>query len=347
MSSSSQQVSNPPHHGDSPAADSVDAIAAGCSADDGHALLLPKPTAAEVHACQFSSWYYTFRNMDTTSSTDIVGNSNNNYSDNIYNKKRNKLRKNITIESVIIRPLPSDFIQYLLSDGVRLPECATKVSSCMNDDNNIDDVNNSSEDENNFDATDDDDEPETTYSFPCLTQQVQSSINQLGNICMPKMNWSSPKDATWINCGSLKCSTPGDVYLLLKSSDFIVFDLEKAWEDLHVEESSEEIEVTKNVDNSGATGVSAAVNQLELLVTDESSHASVTLAPSHECTTNNKDNTTDIIEQQHQQLSREEFEHELILRKWCNLHPSMEFRCFIYEHELGEHILYIQFDPPP
>ncbi|KAL3758532.1 hypothetical protein ACHAWU_008286 [Discostella pseudostelligera] len=278
--------------------------------------------------------------MNITSSTEIVGNSNNNNIDisvgNIHIKKRNKLRKNITIESVIIRPLPLDFIQYLLSDGVRLPDCATKVSSCMNDDNNNDDVNNSSEDENNDGEDtddDDDDEPETKYSFPSLTQQIQSSINQLGNICMPKMNWSSPKDATWINCGSLKCSTPGDVYLLLKSSDFIVFDLEKAWEDLHVEETSEEIYVT-NVDNSVVTGVSAAVNQLEHLRIDESSLASVPLSPSHECTTNNKDDSNDNVEEQHKQFRREEFEHELILRKWCNLHPSMEFRCFIYEHEL-------------
>ena len=28
------------------------------------------------------------------------------------------------------------------------------------------------------------------------------------------------------------------------------------------------------------------------------------------------------------------FEYELVLRKWCNLHPSMEFRCFIYNHQL-------------
>ena len=354
MSSPSQQVvSNP--LGELAAAGSVDSIAitdadAGCSTDDGNDLLLPKPTATEVHACQFSSWYYTFRNMEVTSSTDVVRNNNNSIDNsvgNIHIKKRNKLRKNITIESVIIRPLPLDFIQYLLSDGVRLPDCATKVSSCMNDDNNNDDVNNSSEDENNDGEDtddDDDDEPETKYSFPSLTQQIQSSINQLGNICMPKMNWSSPKDATWINCGSLKCSTPGDVYLLLKSSDFIVFDLEKAWEDLHVEETSEEIYVT-NVDNSVVTGVSAAVNQLEHLRIDESSLASVPLSPSHECTTNNKDDSNDNVEEQHKQFRREEFEHELILRKWCNLHPSMEFRCFIYEHELGGYNLCIAFHP--
>ncbi|KAJ1863261.1 hypothetical protein LPJ73_000569 [Coemansia sp. RSA 2703] len=28
------------------------------------------------------------------------------------------------------------------------------------------------------------------------------------------------------------------------------------------------------------------------------------------------------------------WEHELVLRQWCNLYPSMEFRCFVREHEL-------------
>ncbi len=279
---------------------------AACPAADGNNdTILPKPTAVEVHACQFSSWYYTFRNMDTAfSSTSILDDTTTN---NIKNKKRNKLRKNITIESIIIRPLPSDFIQYLLSDGVRLPDCATKVSSCMNADQSNDRDGNSScgssDDENDDDDDDydDDDEPEIKYSFPTLTQQLQSSINQLGNICMPKMNWSSPKDATWINCGTLKCSTPGDVYLLLKSSDFIVFDLEKAWVDLH-DESCESGEVTKEEN----------CDKLEHLKIDESSDESSKL------------------------FRQDKFEHELILRKWCNLHPSMEFRCFVYENELGE-----------
>ncbi|KAJ1720794.1 hypothetical protein LPJ53_004604 [Coemansia erecta] len=36
-------------------------------------------------------------------------------------------------------------------------------------------------------------------------------------------------------------------------------------------------------------------------------------------------------------ISRDEmgdWEHELVLRQWCNLFPSMEFRCFVREHEL-------------
>lgn len=329
--SSQREIGCNPLHNDDP----DQTLAA---ADSNNCLLLPKPTAAEVRACQFSSWYYTFRNMDVASvSTSVSDNNNNdnhsrgnNHSgiivNNTNNKKRNKLRKNITIESMILRPLPSEFIQYLLSDGVRLPECAIKVSSCMNDnqttpnnddDDDDDDDGNNSHDSSEDDFDDDENATEIKYNFPSLTQQIQLSINQLGNICMPKMNWSSPKDATWINCGTLKCSTPGDVYLLLKSSDFIVFDLEKAWEDLQED----------NVD----TTIDDDVERLEHLRIDESSVGLTTLGlPSNECTKHN------INHQRHRQLSQKTVEHELILRKWCNLHPSMEFRCFIYEHELGE-----------
>jgi D123 len=49
---------------------------------------------------------------------------------------------------------------------------------------------------------------------------------------MPKLNWSAPKDASWINAGSLKCQTPGDVYLLLQSSDFVSHDVHHALADV-------------------------------------------------------------------------------------------------------------------
>ena len=124
------------------------------------------------------------------------------------NTTNKKARKNVTIESITIRPLPTKFIEYLLSDGVQLPECATKVSSCMNDGGDNDDRwDSSSDDEDGED--DDSNEGLKKYSFPTLTEQIQSALTTLGgdkNVdCMPKLNWSAPKDATWINCGSLKC----------------------------------------------------------------------------------------------------------------------------------------------
>ena len=184
----------------------------------------------------------------------------------------------MTIESIVISPLPEEFIEYLRSDGVRLPDCATQVSSCMND-TNPDDA---------WEDDDCDDGEKETFSFPSLTEKVQTAINTLSGEghkgCMPKLNWSSPKDATWINCGSLKCTKPGDVYLLLKSSEFVAFDLERAWLDV-------DVDIASHMENNCVT--------------------------------------------RRTQLSVDNQNFELVLRKWCNLHPSMEFRCFVYNHELS------------
>lgn len=264
----------------------------------------PKPTAAEVHACQFSSWYASFRNMKLTpkdnTTTQSTTDDTTNEEFELHAQPTKKLRKNVTIESIIIRPLPSDFIEYLLSDGVRLPDCATKVSSCMKDNNN---------DDGRWDSGDDDEgnnsqsstEELKKYSFPSLTAEIQSALSVLGGTvnkgCMPKLNWSSPKDATWMNCGSLKCTKVGDVYLLLKSSEFVSFDLESAWEDLAVESEDETSHDTKK-------------NGMNNLAMHDRNNASNTNRIPHD------------------------FQYELVLRKWCNLHPSMEFRCYVYDHEL-------------
>jgi len=48
----------------------------------------------------------------------------------------------------------------------------------------------------------------------------------------PKLNWTAPKDATWISPhqNTIKCTSPDDIYLLLKSSNFITYDLEHAFD---------------------------------------------------------------------------------------------------------------------
>ena len=100
----------------------------------------PMPTASEVLACQFSSWYHAFRDMDHHHHNDDDDDDASVVDDDARWRMRRKRRRNATIESTIIRPLPSEFVDYLLSDGVRLPSCATKVSSCMNDDADVVDV---------------------------------------------------------------------------------------------------------------------------------------------------------------------------------------------------------------
>ena len=43
---------------------------------------------------------------------------------------------------------------------------------------------------------------------------------------LPKLNWSSPRDAAWMGFArTLKCTTLTDIFTLLKSSEFVCHDL--------------------------------------------------------------------------------------------------------------------------
>ena len=65
-------------------------------------------------------------------------------------------------------------------------------------------------------------------SFPDLVEKVTQSIHRLGGAVLPKLNWSAPRDAMWIAPGnSLRCVCPGEVILLLKSSNFVAHDLSR------------------------------------------------------------------------------------------------------------------------
>jgi hypothetical protein len=200
------------------------------------------PTREEVLACQFNSWYQDFRC--------------------------------VTIRSIVI-PLEDEFLNYILSDGLRLP-AGTNVSSCAQFDRKCDcDWSSSS-------SCHDDDGNSSVgnckeYSFPELNAKIEAAIHRLGGAVLPKLNWSAPKDGTWINEGTLKCQTAGDVYILLKSSDFVCHDLLHAF--------------------------SKCVSEDEF--------------------------QQDVTEAQ-------DVQYHLVLRKWCNIHVSMEFRCFVLEKSLGK-----------
>jgi len=218
-----------------------------------------KPNKNEVLACRFSSWYSDFRNINPN--TYKIANNG-----TVYN--------NVTMKSIII-PLPDVFvIDYLSSDGVRLPIGATKLSSCAPPDHNNEYEEWSSEDEENDSKGSDESESIEQFHFPKLNEQITKAIDKLGGSSLPKLNWSSPKDAKWVNEGTLKCQTAGDVYLLLKSSDFIMYDVHHAMNDIRIEEDLG-------------------------------------------CETTSM-----------------ESKYELVLRKWCNLYDSMEFRCFVSNHQL-------------
>jgi hypothetical protein len=74
--------------------------------------------------------------------------------------------------------------------------------------------------------------PPPNRRFPELHQTIRDTIQQLGGAVAPKLNWSAPKDAAWISRhqNTMKCTSPNDVYLLLKSSSFVSHDLEHAFD---------------------------------------------------------------------------------------------------------------------
>jgi D123 len=259
------------------------------------------PTLNDVLACQFSRWYPIFSNLS-----------------NKYRK-----RTNVTIKSCIIKPLPSEFLQYLLSDTSKddqrfiLPHNSRTSSALLEANNRRDDTDawSSSSDDSEHDNNTDETiiHNETTnqlnppkYSFPELNEQIHNAIQSFSNqVCIPKLNWSSPKDAIWINGNqnTMECRTAGDVYLLLKASDFISYDLVYARTDIVLVEND---------------------------VTDSHNPHTTTT------TNGDDDDDDDNNKMQKKNIDQNNFSFELVLRKFCNLYPSQEFRCFIsYNTVLG------------
>lgn len=121
--------------------------------------------------------------------------------------------------------MTTPFLDYLRADGIILPSDDERPTDFSDSDSGI---YSSTE---NPDASDDEDE-DVAAQWQDIHSTVKDTIAELGGNVVPKLNWSAPKDATWINAGnSMECRIPGDVYLLLKSSDFVTHDLEHAFDD--------------------------------------------------------------------------------------------------------------------
>ncbi|KAK6421412.1 hypothetical protein LTR95_016822 [Oleoguttula sp. CCFEE 5521] len=163
-------------------------------------------------------------------------------------------------------PLTQPFVEYLRADGIVLPDDENDGEVEWSDDSGV------------YTASDDQDDEEVedvAADWRPVHKSINDTIASLGGKATPKLNWSAPKDATWMNANSMDCRTANDVYLLLKSSDFITHDLEHAYDDTEEEVVEAKTELTQ------AT------------------------IPFH-----------------------------LVLRKSFDLHPSLEFRCFVRNRKL-------------
>ncbi|KAI9709077.1 MAG: hypothetical protein M1820_003523 [Bogoriella megaspora] len=131
-------------------------------------------------------------------------------------------------------PLSQPFLAYLRADGIILPpdESDPRADWSDSDSGIFSSTGNTSE------SDDEDEDP--SREWPEVHQAIREAITELGGKIAPKMNWSAPKDATWISAtNNMECRSPNDIYLLLKSSDFVVHDLEHAFDDCETNESSE------------------------------------------------------------------------------------------------------------
>lgn len=145
------------------------------------------------------------------------------------------------IRSRIIK-LPPEFIEYIREDGIILS--SDDPSAAADDDDDDWEPTSTAfapprHDEPEQDSDSEDDDQDSAPSrlppnqrFPELHQKIKDTIAELGGEVAPKLNWSSPRDAAWISPhqNTVKCTSPNDIYLLLKSSNFITHDLDHAFD---------------------------------------------------------------------------------------------------------------------
>lgn len=182
----------------------VPASAEADSQGDAPELVFPPVTKDHIQNCSYDFWFPKYRSS--------------------------------CLKSRII-PLPPSFVEYLHEDGIVLaddddenqdePEEEWHASSNTSVRPQVKDADSSDDEE---------DEPERlppNQRFPETHNLIKEKIAELGGSVAPKLNWSSPKDAKWISPhqNTLKCTTPNDIYLLLKSSSFVSHDLDHAFDD--------------------------------------------------------------------------------------------------------------------
>ena len=132
----------------------------------------------------------------------------------------------------------SDFIAYLSSDheeGLRLPEPPANVWPHDPRASMLSGGANSQGDETGESSDDDDASEHSTptrkFALPLsvLESSISSALTRLGGSAFVKLEWSAPQDASWVmELGSVEACSAGDVFLLLKASDMIAYDLQLA-----------------------------------------------------------------------------------------------------------------------
>ena len=148
-----------------------------------------------------------------------------------------------------------------------------KKKSKKDDSFKSDDSDTAFNSDDDFDEDKNDNNNLNKYNFPEFEESIKNAFNDFNDKIFIKLNWSSPQDAYWC-LNKLSCENLSDVYMLLRSSDFITHDLTEPFD--KCDESTE----------------------------DEKNEAMKSL------------------------------KYYLIVRKWTQISPSGEFRCFVKNDKL-------------
>lgn len=129
-----------------------------------------------------------------------------------------------------IIPLSPAFVSYLHEDGIILGDEDNAADGPEEEWHSVGSTRPSRPQPDSSDDEDDEEEAARVppnERFPEIHNLIKEKIAELGGAVVPKLNWSSPKDAKWISPhqNTLKCTSPNDIYLLLKSSSFVSHDL--------------------------------------------------------------------------------------------------------------------------
>lgn len=137
-----------------------------------------------------------------------------------------KLRKHAPKSTVInLDELQPEFLTWLEEDGLVLADANdARDGATQRVPRNVE------QEAREVLSDDEEDEEDAPPQFPALNARIFELIDQYGPV-FPKLNWSAPLDAAWILPGNtVRCQSPNDIYLLLKSSDFVTKDLEQVKE---------------------------------------------------------------------------------------------------------------------
>ncbi|PWN23912.1 D123-domain-containing protein [Microstroma glucosiphilum] len=231
------------------------------SSASSHPLPPLTPVAASLSACRFSSWYPPLRKVSP---------------------------KATILDVSTIQP---DFFEWLEEDGLILPRgsgAGVVGGEEEEDEEEVEDA-----DGERDDASSSSSEDLQPRDFSVLDERIRQVINKYDGEVFPKLDWSAPRDAAWILPGqTLKCTTPADVYLLLKSSDFVGKDLLQR-DEINGVNSSE----------AGGQGQDDLVEEVESLQL-----ATAQIAPV---------------------ASTNDLKLNLVLKRHFVVAPSHEFRCFV------------------